>query len=372
MRKTLLAILVVASLGITLAGCSSGGTGASTSPAAGDAALVAKAKARIQPLEQKPTAFPVTEPLAKLPKGSKIAIIDCGSTICGLFADLAKTPAEKLGMTTTRIESGTTADGVASAFDTVLAGNYDGVFVLALDPALWSKYLTKLNAAHIPVVTSGIIGVDPSKVVAAGAGDALSTSSGGIMADWTIARNGSTANVVFYNTPELSFSEKISSGFTAEMKALCPKCTVRVVDIPLAQYGSGAPQIVVDDLTAHPATKTAVFATGEQTVGLPAALKVAGISVQTMLNSPDPSVLKGIQDGTFTAGIGVDLPVLVWSMIDALARSITGQQVEKAVKDGDAPRQILTAANLTGDVANGWSGYPDFADRFQKLWADAK
>ncbi len=114
-----------------------------------------KAKAVVESHSGHPSPFPVTEPLLKKPTGKKIAIIDCGSPVCGIFADVVEAPAKELGMIATRIKSGTTADGVATAFDMVLDGHFDGVFVPALAPSLWDRYLDKPNASHIPVVTSG-------------------------------------------------------------------------------------------------------------------------------------------------------------------------------------------------------------------------
>ena len=114
-------------------------------------------------------------------------------------------------MIPTRIKSGTTADAVATAFDTVLDGHFDGVFVPALAPSLWDRYLDKLNASHIPVVTSGIIGLDPAKVPVSIAAEPSATLDGVLMADWPVARDGAKLNTVFYTTPELSFSGLIAS-----------------------------------------------------------------------------------------------------------------------------------------------------------------
>ena len=161
--------------------------GAATGAAAQDAAAVGAAREFIQPYVDHPTAFPVTEPLKIRPTGKKIAVIDCGSPICGLFADLATPPAELLGMQVTRFKSGTSPDGVAAAFDSILASNFDGVFVAALAPSLWDRDLDQLAAAHIPVVATGIIGLDPAKVQVAGAAEHSTALSGQILANWTIA-----------------------------------------------------------------------------------------------------------------------------------------------------------------------------------------
>jgi len=333
---------------------------------------VAAAESALKPYVDAPSAFPVTTPLKSLPTGATIAVLDCGTPICGLFADLASAPAEALGMKVVRIDSGTTVDGVAASFNTVLEGNFDGVFVPALAPSLWERELDELNNEGIPVVTAGVIGLDPAKVVAASSGDKWSVASGKVMADWVVAKDGDSTNVVFYTTPELSFSATVEEAFSDELNRLCTNCAARVVEIPVAQFGTGAAQIVVDDLLGHPGTTTSVFAVGEQSIGLPSALKAADLSIDTLLNAPDPSVLAGIKDGSYTAGVGLDLAVETWTLIDALARAITGQDVDQAVKDDEQVIQVLTAEKLPDDVSHGWTGYPDFATRFVALWKEAQ
>jgi ribose transport system substrate-binding protein len=369
MRSTTLSAVALAAVVFTLTACTATGGGTDTTATAD----VATAEANIAPFLDQPSEFPITEPLNTLPTGKKIAVLDCGSPICGLFADLSAAPAEALGMSVTRIDAGTTADGVNTAFDTLLQGGFDGVFVPAIAPSLWERPLAELNAAGIPVVTSGVVGLPEGTVGAAGASEISSASSGALMADWTVVQDAEKTNVVFYTTPELSFSAVINEAFTAELAKVCEGCVVRTVEIPVAQFGSGAPQIVVDDLLAHPDTTTAVFAVGEQAIGLAPALKTADITVKTLLNSPDPSVLASIQDGTFTAGLGVDLAVLTWVSIDSLARLTTGQDADPGATNDLLVRQFLSADNLAGlDVSQGWSGYPDFPQRFMALWADAK
>ena len=71
-------------------------------------------------------------------------------------------------------------------------------------------------------------------------------------------------------------------------------------------------------------------------------------------------------------GFGLDLPVIAWTVADSLARMTTGQQPDPGAVEDIAPRQLLTAADLKGDVSRGWTGYPDFADRFMALWSQAK
>ncbi len=333
---------------------------------------VAGAKAVVEANSGHPSPFPITEPLLKSPKGKRIAILDCGSPICGIFADIAEGPAKQLGMIPTRIKSGTTADGVASAFDTVLDGHFDGVFVPAIAPSLWDRYLDKLNASHIPVVASGIIGLDKSKAPVALAAEPSVKRIAALMADWAVARDGDKLNTVFYNTPELSFVNLMSSEFVDEVKARCASCQVRVVDIPVATFGNRAPSIVVDDLEAHPKTTSALFAVGEQAIGLAPALKTADINIPILLDAPDPSTLAELQDGVYQAAIGSDLALISWMAVDSLARLTTGQAASDGARKDDLVLEVLGRDDIKGDISHGWTGYPDFAKRFAALWANAK
>ena len=206
----------------------------------------------------------------------------------------------------------------------------------------------------------------------AGASEPSTTLSGQILANWTVANGKNGANAVFYTTPELSFSQLMADSFVRTMKQLCSACVVRVVDIPVSTFGNNAPTIVVDDLLAHPETTTAVFAVGEQAIGLVPALKTASIKLTIALNSPDPTVLASLQNGDYDVGMGVDLSVLTWTLIDSLARSTTGQAPAKGAKADELVRQLLTPKNLKGNMSQGWTGYPDYEARFKALWSDAK
>jgi ribose transport system substrate-binding protein len=179
---------------------------------------------------------------------------------------------------------------------------------------------------------------------------------------------GAKADSVIYEVPELSFSPVITAGYINEMKALCPGCNVRKVDIPLASIGSDATSRIVSDLQSHPETTMAVFSDLDDETGLPAALKTAGISVQMAGNSPSPSGLQDIKDGVLGAGLAVDLPVMFWTGVDMIARVATGQPPTAGEKAGIPSEDLLEQADITFDPSKGFSGYPDYVQRFTAMW----
>lgn len=360
---TALALGVAALTALTA--CSSPPASADRSPATAD---VDAAAAALQPYLDGPTAFPLTEPLPERPAaGTRIALVDCGTPTCALLSDLAADAASALGIESTRISSGTGADTVATAFSTIVADGYDGVIVPSLAFPLWERSFDELTAAGIPVVTNGVTGL-PAEIGAALAGDQQSARDGRVLADWVIAEEGADTDAVIYVTPELPFTGVVADAFMERIDELCSGCAVRTADIPVSAIGSTAASIVVDDLTASPDTTVAVFAIGEQTVGLPSALTTAGIEVTTLLSAPGPAQLAGVQDGSFTAALAADLPNMQWLAVDSLARLITGHPVSDGAAADALVTQLVTAQTLTGDLASGWIGYDDFAERYLALW----
>lgn len=344
-------------------------TSSSSATAEGASAADGKAAAAkaIEPYVGTPGKFPVVEPLTKSPKGAKIAYMDCGTPICALFWDLLEPAGKTMGVEISRVKAGSSAATVDSAFASVVAQKPDAVIVTAIDISLWQNYLKELQDADVPVVTTGVTGVEDKGVDAPQAAESASELEGKLLADY-VAAEMKGKNVALYKVPELPFTAIVASAFTAELKAVCPDCSVRPVDVSVTTIGNSAPSKIVSDLQAAPDTEVAVFAIDEAQTGLPAALKTAGIDVETLGNSPGPTNLQYLRDGQETAALGVDLPVLIWTTLDIAARKIAGQELKGDAAEGVSPVQFLRKEDIVFDPAKGWTGYPDFAERFAKLW----
>jgi ribose transport system substrate-binding protein len=375
--------LVAASVGLAACG-SSGGTsssgstsGSATSGGNFDAAALARAKAAIAPYTGHPSAFPVTDPLTKkLPKGAVIDFMDCGTPVCALFRQLVTPAAKAMGVQLKVIKAGATADSVNAAFNSVAQQKPAAVINTALDPIEWQQALQKLKAEKIPIATTGVVDgakygltTYPNSVLF---GYDVSDLSGKLQADWVYVHYGNKANVQFNWVPELSFSAVIRDGFVKELKSLCPDCKVHLLKIPVATLGNKAPQLIVSDLQANPDTNVVVGSNSEQLIGLPAALGTAGLKVGTLGGASSPVNLQYIKNGQQTADIALDLPVLSWSLLDAAVRGATGQPITGLEAKGLPPEQFLAKEDITFDPSKGWTGYPDFAQRFVKLWSAAK
>ncbi len=181
---------------------------------------------------------------------------------------------------------------------------------------------------------------------------------------------GPNANVVFFGTPELTFSQGVQDSFAKELPARCPGCKADYQKLSITTFGTTAPSQVISYLQAHPSTNTVVFASMEGATGLAAALRNAHVSPTTVGFAPTPSNLQDIKQGGLTAGLALDFNVQVWMQLNLAARLIAHQPTP--ISNLEVDLQFLSKDDLANaDVSHGWTGYPDVAQRMAKLWGQA-
>lgn len=364
--------LSVALMSVTACGSSPGSDAGASGGATAGTVDIAAAKAAIAPYVGQPSAFPVNEPFSQsVKKGMKFVYLQADTPVAALSGALLEPAIETLGATMTVVKAGSTATSSQAAASSALALKPDAVLLTGIEPAVFGGALKKLSDAGIVVVSISISeDVKPFGITFNFMGANVNVLRGQLLADWVIVNKGADADVVFYGVPELAFSQGMETAFGKEMKAKCSSCTVRVAQIGLATVGTTAPNTIVNDLQSHPQTNVAVFASAEAAAGLPPAMKVAGISgVDTLGFAPTPGILQQIKDGGITAGLAVDFPVSMWASVDAAARLVAGDEPTASQVAGDVPMQFLEKDDITFDPSKGWTGYPDFAQRFTTLWA---
>jgi ribose transport system substrate-binding protein len=367
-------LALIAAVGLTACGggdSSSGSTTADGSKSEGSSGESgrATAKAAIEPYVGQPSPFPVTEKLKELPPaGSTFAYMSPGVTYSELIGELAKQGAGKLGAEFETIKAGLAANTVSSAFDSVVAKDPAAVIVSALEPELYSKQLKELLAAETPVVVAGPAKAEEYGVKSPVFGTKMKELYGKLQADYVVAEWGPEANVVFYEVPEYGFTPANTAGFKKEFESTCPNCSLRFTPIAASTFGNTAPSAVVSDLQANPETNVAVFESGEIESGLSTALDSAGITIKSLTGSPGPANYQAVKEGKETAALAVDTPVLAWTLVDMAARELAGQELTGDEAEGVGDIQFLTKKDITFDTEKGWTGYPDYAEKFEKLW----
>ncbi|WP_160150849.1 sugar ABC transporter substrate-binding protein [Microbacterium timonense] len=371
-KRVALVLASAAALGLLVSGCAGTDGSDDASPTTSGSVDSSQVDEILAPYVGQASAFPVDEPLARTPEGGTIAYLQCATPFCAIFANLLAPAAEELGVDLTVTKADSSASGLQRAAETIISQKPDAVIVAGTDPAAIKNQLATLEDSGTPVLSNGAIDASSYGIDVGFNDTAAMEVVGSVLAAWAIKERGAEANAVFYTTPELVFSGKIEDAFTSTYAELCPDCKVRVKDIPVASIGSTAPAEVVSDLQANPDTNLAIFATEEAATGLPAQLKVAGLSDQVLVNGfgATPAQLEEIQDGELAGSMAVDVPVIMWSLVDAAARLMTDQPLTAGEESGIPPLELVDASSLEGkDVTNGYSAYPDFAEQFATLWS---
>jgi len=381
--RCLRGVALVMLVGLAVAACGSSSSSSSSDPSgssgssapssstastsATSAANLAAAQAGVAAFSGKPSAFPVSEPLKKpLPVGSKFVYLEASDPIGALLGTLLKPAVQAVGGTFVAIPAGNSASAAQAAASTAIADKPAAVLIPAFLPSEFAGKLQALRSEGASIVGAGMVGWQHYGIQSCVNCDAYETQMAKLLADWAVAKQGAKTDAVFYTVPELSFTALMWKTFKAQVATLCPKCTARSLPIDVSTIGTTAPQTIVNDLQSNSSTNVAVFSTMDMAQGLPAALSAAGLHVLTIGQAPTPENLQDIKDGKLTAGVGSDLPSLAWTMVDAGARLATGQQPQAS--EGFTPIQVLEQKDITFDPTHGWTGYPDFAQRYAKLW----
>ena len=373
LRKPGVSVIATVGVSVALAACGSSSNDSATTskaaPSGGGGPDVAAAKAAVADFIGKPSAFPVTEKLKQRPEGKSVAFMDPGTSTGAVLYQLMQPAAKTLGVKLTRYKAGPAANTTTNGFDSAVAAKPDGVIIGGTDPVKFVSQLKQLRSAKTPVVATAIINGAQFDLEPVNGGQADGTRSGKLMANYVIGHMNPKANVVVYDLPEVPLIGFIGQTFSKELKRVCSSCSVRTVHIPAATVGNTAPSTIVSDLQSHPKTNVAMFASDEVQLGLPDALKKAGIKIETLGFGPGPQNLQQLKEGKETAVLAADLPVSVWTIMDQMARGLAGQKITSGPEaKGYTVVRFLTPKDITFNPKLGWTGYPDFAKRFAKLW----
>jgi ABC-type sugar transport system substrate-binding protein len=116
------------------------------------------------------------------------------------------------------------------------------------------------------------------------------------------------------------------------MAGYCPKCKVDTLDIPVTALGKDVPTRIVSYLRAHPKVKYVVVGTDGLAIGLPAALKAAGLrDVKVVGQGATATNLQYLASGDQAMSIAFPYYEVLWTMVDAVVRHEAGVKVPPSV-----------------------------------------
>jgi ABC-type sugar transport system substrate-binding protein len=368
-RRALTAIVPVTSL-LTLAACGSAATPAadSTQAAAPGSPGLTAARAALATFSERPAAISVTQPVGKpIPKGKKIDFILCGVQSCKDLADFFTEAASELGWQVKQIATQGTPESVQAAYEQALRDKPDAVIASGFPRAVYAKQLARLKAADIPVVQSNaddVVG-DGISLLKNGPDDV--GIQGRMLASWVVSNSGAKADTVYFDLPAYTILKPVKDAFAAQYKEWCAGCGLDNVDVPITSVGKDMPDRVVSYLRSHPKVTHVVFSLGLLNVGVPAALKTAGLTGKhIVVNVGDAQNYQYIQGGLTDGAMALNSHETAWLQADALARHFTGQSMDVDQKAA-LPNLLVTKDNLPS--ADG--DFPiveDYQAQFKALW----
>lgn len=377
-RNSRLAVCIAAaaSVAFLLSACSSSGDGgeATVSSTGGDTvADLDAANAYIAEYDRsRDKELLVTEPLEEgVPDGARIAFLDIGISTYTVMWEMLQEAAEAAGVEVERVMVGSDAQSINAGMNTVVETAPDAVINVGVDPTFFQTQFEQLNDAGIPMITSSIINAADFGIENQYAGADFSVETGRLLASTAISRtNGEATEFVIYTVPELAFSAPLLEGAQEQLATLCPDCTLRTVEVPIAEVGTTGPDRVVSDLQSNPQTQYFMVGDDQLQKGLPQKMSVAGIEVGGVGQAPTEVNFQQLLEGTQDATVAVDLNLIIWTLLDQALREINGQsyEVPDSLTVASTLQTVLTSDDITEDDAAGYVAIPDFREQFEALW----
>jgi ABC-type sugar transport system substrate-binding protein len=376
-RSVRAAAVAVALLG-GMAGCStaaststtsdaptSSSSGVSASPGVSAGAL-AQAKAIVAEFTKQPTAIPVTTPITKpVPSGKRIDFLTCQSQGCVTIADGFEQAAKVLGWQVKVLTVQATASAILDAYDEAIRDAPNGIVVVAVSTSGVAQQDQELIHMKIPVVAFQNPDEPTPPYIASLLNHNTSIPEGKDFAALAVA-NGCT-NILYFQLGGFLVLQYNYQGFAPEYKALDPQGSVKVVAVPSTSLANAAP-IIVSAARANPQANCLLLSQDDMTIGLPQALKAAGVSGMKIINEGPASPISDqyVKDGEVTATLlAPQLGDWGYLAADALARYFTGQSAAPDTNAVLVP-WITTATSIP--PVNGFAEVNGTQQEYAKLW----
>ncbi len=212
------------------------------------------------------------------------------------------------------------------------------------------------------VNTDGVIAgdvVDPTK---------FGNQEGKEIADWFIVNSKGKGHAWLLRADESPLLAGEGAGFSAEVKAKCPSCTVTTEDMTLADVNAGkAVPAAVSALQSDPSINYAVTVDGAFFTGLPQQLQSLGLSkrVQVAGIQPTTTNLTDVQNGIESAYVQNSITMVGWGMVDAALRHAEGMPIPTSEKSVPSELDVHGGKFV---ISNSYDEPSNYAKQYEKLW----
>jgi ribose transport system substrate-binding protein len=337
-RPTAIGVLLAAGA-LTLAACSSGSSApsASGSASSGGSSSASSGQAKalpadLQAIETQPTfAAPGSALNAKtLPSSTPIVVIDNTPSVAPLQETSAgvMAAAKAAGFSPKLLNGGannTPSDDI-NLLQQAVNLHPKVVLQVGIITALETAGLQYAKQHGVPVIAvdddqpkAGAAGEGSGPLVAATAADDY-TGYGKILAEYVAANGPANATIGAITSNDIVPSNIIFDTFKADLKTLCPGCTIYTQNVDTASWSTQITPTVTSLLDAHP-NLTYLFPIVDGMAPLVSSALSAGRSLQVISANATPgSAMASVKSGQFSAEVGGAPQEIGWYAFDAALR----------------------------------------------------
>lgn len=381
---------LVATVALVVAGCAGGGgtdggTGSETELTymADDGTCAseplegvdwAAANELIATFETPATGLMTEEPLAEpIDPDTTAVYLNNGTAIGALFSAGLQAASEAAGINYVNIDTGSDAQSINSALNSVVEMQPDIVFDQSVDARFFQDQLQQLQDQGAVIVYGGQLNADEFGLLdSLGGAGSIEVNSEVLAAGAINLTCGTATEFVMYSIPEIPASEIQNEAVPAALAKYCPECTLRIVDISIVDASPA--DLIVSDLQANPQTDFFISLADQYQIGLSEKAALAGIeNAYGIGQSSLPANIQQIADGTEVAGYVVDFNIFMWYQVDEGLRQMQGMDVPYL--DGDwlsvarSISHIVTIRNANDFLGEaGYVAYPDYQADFLTMW----
>jgi ribose transport system substrate-binding protein len=314
-----------------------------------------------------PTAITDTAKLTgKIPSGKTVYFIPCGANPeCQQEAQIVKTAASLVGWNTVIVPNDGTPQQSKAAFEEVVRAKPAGVLYAAIPQSTFQSETSSLKANGTVVSACCVTdpvgnGVDynidsPQESAPVGQAQAAIVATNS---------NCQNADSVIVNIPDFGILADRVKAFKDGVASYCPSASVSELDIALANL-SNANITIVSYARTHPNVKYIVASTDGVTIGLPAALKAAGLSDKIVGQGATPTNIQYLHAGQEVGDVAFPYNEVMYSMLTPVLQKAAGEQITPSVAP---PIWILTPSNAPNTSAAIFPVVQDYRAQYKANW----
>jgi ABC-type sugar transport system substrate-binding protein len=277
-----------------------GGSGEESSGGS-DAEIKEEAAALTAKAETPPPKVPEAElPLKNknIPTGKTVAFLGCGAEQCEEYFGPIQEGAEALGWSAKLYQGSVEPNKIVKYFEEIVASKPDVFIACCVAPSIAGKYLNELKdegtisvmCCTQPEGTEGLtklLSVPEDKLIA-----------GENAANFMLAEKGEELHVLYVNSEDFEVSKQYAEGLKGQVEKLCSSCTVDEIQAAVEDIGKPAiSTAVVSYLRSHPEINYVSTLFSPLLIGVPAAMKAAGLEIPITSTASGAIALEDVKTG---------------------------------------------------------------------------